>query len=180
MHVVSPLNVRGDPGLHKETLAYARPGTEVTYTGSTRTVDGVVWYLVRFEDPLRGTVFGWVSSYYLSTGRSRGGFEPETVPERFTILTNADVLESGGALMGITSNWLQIRDGPTGDYAVVDAPEWGRVVRWTGRYIEEGGHTWYEVIHNKDTRGWARGDRVEQFVPHPDAPAAPEGRSGHR
>jgi len=176
LYVTNPLRVRGEPGLNGEILAYATPGSQVTYTGVSRNADGVEWYQVRYLVPLTGLVTGWVSSHYLSTGRSRVGFEPETVSERFNILTDAAVRESGGALMGISSDWLQIRDGPTGDFAVVDAPQWGRVVRWTGRYIEEGGHKWYEVIYDEDTRGWARGDRVDEFAPRMDAPPAPEGK----
>ena len=128
-------------------------------------------------------VIGWVSSHYLSTGRSRVGYDPNDVPDLFEIHTDLAVQASGGRLLSVTSNWLEIRDGPTGDYAVVDAPEWGRVVRWTGDSIEQGGHTWYEVTHWIDTdvegkleavSGWVRSDRVVDYAPPADAPA-PEG-----
>ena len=177
LNVLNPLRVRLEPGLNGETGAYARPGSEVVHTGQSRTADGIEWYQVSYEDPItRLVVVGWVSSHFLSTGRSRVGFEPGRVAEQFNIQTNVAVQESGGSLVSVTSNWLEIRDGPTGDYAVVDAPEWGRVVRWTGDFIEEGGHTWYEVIYDDDTRGWARGDRVEPYARIADAPPAADGK----
>lgn len=177
LNVLNPLRVRLEPGLNGEIGAYARPGSEVVHTGQSRTADGIEWYQVSYKDPISGlVVVGWVSSHFLSTGRSRVGFEPGSVAERFNIQTNVAVQERGGSLVSVTSNWLEIRDGPTGDYAVVDAPEWGRVVRWTGDFIEEGGHKWYEVIYNDDTRGWARGDRVADYVPRADAPPTVEGK----
>ena len=88
--------------------------------------------------------------------------------------------------MSVNSDWLQIRDGPTGDYAVVDAPEWGRVVRWTGRYIdiEEGGHRWYEVTHwiegqeegqLEAVSGWVREDRLVDYSPPPGVSGLEDG-----
>jgi len=179
LHVLNPLKVRADAGVNADILAYARPGTEVTYTGGRRTADGVAWYEVNYQDPIMGSVLGWVSSYYLSTGRSREGFGPDTVEYKFDIYTDAAVQESGGRLMSVTSvEYLQVRDGPTNDYAAPEAVEWGQVVRWTGRsiYIEEGGHTWYEVRIWTEPNdgsppqaftGWARSDRVVDYAPPP-------------
>jgi hypothetical protein len=184
LNVLNPLRVRRKPGPNGEIWAYATPGSEVTYNGRSQTIDGVEWYQVKYDDPLQGLITGWVCSYYLSTGRSRAGFDPKEVPQLFDIQTNYEIQDNGGRLMSVTSvEYLQIRDGPTSDYAVVDAPQWGRVVRWTGDYIEQDGHTWYEVTHwleNDDgsleaVTGWARADRVEEYAPPPNAGQPDEG-----
>jgi hypothetical protein len=178
MHVLNPLRVRSAPGLNGEIRAYARPGSEVTYTGATQVADGVTWYQVSYQDRIMGLVIGWVSSYYLSTGRSRAGYDPKDVVRLFSVHTNMDVWESGGRLMSVTSNWLEIRDGPTGDYAAPEAVERGQVVRWSGNSIEAGGHTWYQVTtwaELEDGRveaftGWARADRMVDYAALPDSP----------
>ena len=179
MHVLNPLRIRREPGLNGEIRAYARPGSEVTHTGSTRTVDGVAWYQVSYQDPIMGVVIGWVSSYYLSTGRSRVGYDPKDVRRLFDIDTDFEVWDAGGRLMSVESvEYLQIRDGPTNDYAAPEAVQWGQVVRWTGNSIEAGGHTWYQVTTWAEQdggkvepyTGWARADRVQDYVPDALAP----------
>jgi hypothetical protein len=151
----------------------------VTYNGRSQTIDGVEWYQVKYDDPLHGLITGWVCSYYLSTGRSRAGFDPKEVPRLFDIHTNYEVWDGGGRLMSVTSvDYLQIRDGPTDDYAAPEAVQWGEVVRWTGNTIEAGGHTWYQVTTRAELddgrlepfTGWARADRVQDYVPDARAP----------
>jgi len=187
LHVLNPLRVRQEAGLNGQIIAYATPGTEVTYTGDHRKVDGIEWYEVQHRDGVTGLlVTGWVSSYFLAEGKSRVGFERETVEAKFDIRIDTEVREGGGRLMSVTSDYLQISDGPTSDYAVIDAPETGRVVRWTGRTIEtDDGHTWYEVTtwvedpltgELEAVSGWARADRVADYVPHSDAAPADEGK----
>ncbi|MFV2043626.1 MAG: hypothetical protein ACC700_10385, partial [Anaerolineales bacterium] len=134
------------------------------------------WYAVEYKYA-GAVVIGWVSSGFLSTkDRVRVGYEPEKVPELFDAQLNQEVRDAGGKLMSVRTDWLQIQDGPTNDYAVPAAPEWGRVVRWTGSYLEKDGNTWYEVIYDDETRGWARSDRMENYVSIADAPATEEGK----
>jgi hypothetical protein len=179
LNVLNPLRVRRKPGPNGEIWAYATPGSEVTYNGRSQTIDGVEWYQVKYDDPLHGLITGWVCSYYLSTGRSRAGFDPKEVPRLFDIHTNYEVWDGGGRLMSVTSvDHLQIRDGPTNDYAAPEAVQWGQVVRWTGNSIEAGGHTWYQVTTRTELgdgrlepfTGWARADRVQDYVPDARAP----------
>jgi hypothetical protein len=116
MHVLNPLRVRFAPGLNGEIRAYARPGSEVTYTGATQVADGVTWYQVAYQDRILGLVIGWVSSNYLLTGRSRVGYDPNDVRRLFNIHTNMEVWDAGGRLMSVEAvEYLQIRDGPTND-----------------------------------------------------------------
>jgi hypothetical protein len=184
LYVINPLRIRRDPGMGGDVLAYAEPGSTVVWTGEEREIDGTVWYAVTYVHPIMGLVTGWVSSLYLKDGEYRVGYGPETVAERFTIQENQEVMESGGSLMAVSSDWLVILDGPTWEYGkAADPVEWGGVVRWTGRYIEEGGHTWYEVTCWKEgedgnlepTIGWTRGDRVVDYMPHPETPTPHEG-----
>ena len=179
LYVTNPLRIRRDPGLNGEIFAYATPGSQAIYTGERRSADGVEWYRVRYEVSPGRWVTGWVRSYYLSTGRSRVGFDPKDVTRLFNVHTNLQVWDDGGRLMSVSSaDYLQIRDGPTNDYAAPEAVRWGQVVRWTGNSIEAGGHTWYQVttwIETDDGKvepftGWARADRVQDYVPHARAP----------
>lgn len=185
LYILNPLRIRREPGMGGDVLAYAEPGSTVIWSGEEREINGTVWYAVTYMHPIMGLVTGWVSSSYLKDGEYRVGFGPETVPERFTILENRDVMESGGSLMAVTSDWLLVLDGPTWDYGeAADPVRWGGVVRWTGKYIEEGGHTWYEVTSWKEgvdgnlepVRGWTRGDRIVEFVQRADAPPPLEGK----
>jgi hypothetical protein len=192
LYVQKPLKIRRDPGMEGDVLAYAEPGSTVTWTGDkreiTREINGkiytTVWYAVIYMHPIMGLVTGWVSSSYLRDGEYRVGYSPETVAQNFTILENREVMEDGGNLMAVSSDWLVILDGPTWEYGeAVDPVEWGGVVRWTGKYIEEGGHTWYEVTCWKEGEdgnlepaiGWARGDRVMDYEPPPGVPTPQEG-----
>jgi len=92
--------------------------------------------------------------------------------------TDMEVRGAGGLLMSVQSNWLEIRDGPTHDYAAPEAIQWGQVVRWTGNSIEAGGHIWYQVTtwtqledgSLEPFSGWARADRVQEYVPDARAP----------
>jgi hypothetical protein len=184
LYVLNPLRIRRNPGMEGDVIAYAEPGSTVTWTGEEKKIGETTWYAVTYVHPIMGLVTGWVSSKYLKDDEYRVGYGPETVAQNFTIQENREVMESGGNLMAVTSDWLLVLDGPTWDYGeAADPVQWGGVVRWTGRYIEEGGHTWYEVTCWKEGEdgnlepaiGWTRGDRVAEYVPHPETPTPQEG-----
>jgi hypothetical protein len=185
LYVLNPLRIRRDPGMGGDVLAYAEPGSTVTWTGEDQEINGTTWYAVTYVHPIMGLVTGWASNKYLKDGEYRVGYGPETVAQNFTIQENREVMEGGGSLMAVNSDWLVILDGPTWEYGkAVDPVEWGGVVRWTGKYIEEGGHTWYEVTCWKEGEdgnlepaiGWTRGDRVADYEPRADAPPPVEGK----
>src|SRR4030067_3230115 len=98
LFVTNPLRVRQNPGLNGEIRAYAIPGSQVTYTGLSRTVDGIQWYLVTYKDALKGgLVIGWVSSSTSPQADRVSALSPKRCRNSSTSTRTRNYWRAGGA-----------------------------------------------------------------------------------
>ncbi|MCK5634638.1 MAG: SH3 domain-containing protein, partial [Anaerolineales bacterium] len=68
MITTAPLRIRSSPGVGSASLTIANDGAQIIWTGNTQVLDtGATWYQVRYNDPIKGLVKGWVHSSYLET-----------------------------------------------------------------------------------------------------------------
>ncbi len=77
MITTAPLRIRSSPGTESTSLTIASEGGEILWTGHSQVLtSGAIWYQVRYQDPIKGLVTGWVNSGYLET--------PVNIPEPAT------------------------------------------------------------------------------------------------
>jgi hypothetical protein len=79
MLTTAPLRIRQSPGADTPALTIAAKGEVLLWTGEVRTIDGADWYQVRYKDPAKGLMIGWVHSAYLVPRPPQGEpAEPES------------------------------------------------------------------------------------------------------
>ncbi|MEE8121241.1 MAG: papain-like cysteine protease family protein [Anaerolineales bacterium] len=68
MVTTAPLRIRSSPSTESASLTIALDGAEILWTGRSQVLSsGATWYQVRYKDPIKGLVTGWVNSGYLET-----------------------------------------------------------------------------------------------------------------
>jgi len=68
MVTTAPLRIRSSPGTESTSLTIAIDGAEIIWTGHSQVLaSGALWFEVRYQDPIKGLITGWVNSSYLKT-----------------------------------------------------------------------------------------------------------------
>ncbi len=68
MITTAPLHIRPTAGTDSGFLTTATEGAEIIWTGHSQVLaSGAIWYEVRYQDPIKGLITGWVNSGYLKT-----------------------------------------------------------------------------------------------------------------
>lgn len=68
MVTTAPLRIRSLPGTESTSHTIAIDGAEIIWTGHSQVLaSGAIWYQVRYQDPIKGLITGWVNSSYLQT-----------------------------------------------------------------------------------------------------------------